>query len=69
MKKNKNKKEASALTKISELHYLYVCATMLDKAIQTVGTHLFSEEQLVPIDVHMTDIMMALNAKSNELNR
>ena len=41
---------------------------MLDKAIQTVGTHLFSEEQLVPIDVHMTDIMMALNAKANELN-
>lgn len=67
MNKNKNKKEASALTKISELHYLYVCATMLDRAIQTIGTHLFTEEQLVPIDVHLTDIMMALNAKSNEL--
>lgn len=63
----KNKKEGSALTKMSELHYLYVCAVMLDKAISTIGTHLFTKEQLVPIDVHMTDIMMALNAKANEL--
>lgn len=66
MKKNKN---SSALMRISELHYLYVCATILDKAIQTIGTHLFSKEQLVPIDVHMADIMMALNAKSNELKK
>ena len=68
MKKNKNKKEASALTKISELHYLYVCVTMLDKAIAIIGRHLFTEEELVPINVHIADIMMALHAKSNEYN-
>lgn len=68
MKKNKNRKEGSALTKISELNYLYVCATMLFKAIQTIGAHLFTKEQLVPINVHMADVMMALNAKANELN-
>jgi hypothetical protein len=64
MKKNKN---SSALMRISELHYLYVCATMLDKAIAIIGRHLFTEEELVPINVHIADIMMALNAKSNEL--
>ena len=68
MKKNKNRKEGSALTKISELHYLYVCATMLDKAIQTIGTHLFTKEQLVPLNVHIADVMMALHAKANEYN-
>lgn len=64
----KNKKEGSALLKINELHYLYVCATMLDKAIAIIGAHLFTNEQLVPINVHMADVMMALNAKANELN-
>ena len=68
MNMKKNKKENSALTKISELHYLYVCATMLYQAFQTIGAHLFTNEQLVPINVHMADVMMALNAKANELN-
>lgn len=41
MKKNKNKdkKEGSALTKISELHYLYVCAVILEKAVLTIAPH------------------------------
>lgn len=66
--KNKNKKEGTALLKIHELDYLYVCATMLDKAIQTIGTHLFTKEQLVPLNVHIADVMMALHAKANEYN-
>ena len=69
MKKNKNKKEGTALTKISELHYLYVCAVILEKAVLTIAPHLFTEEQLIPINVHIADVMMALNAKANELNR